>query len=376
MLTEIEVLKSHPARLSSDRALRLSMDVAGWLRSPQAQADGGTQRGGVYGCADHGSGPRYVYGEITGYYLTYLSWLAANGSGPEELRPRVCSAAAWMRRNWVAATDPCTRNYLDGNDARDWRNQYHFSFDLAMMLRGVIAARGWMEPALLEDLVDGLNGHLVRFLTPAGGLLPCVMKRGGARGGSWAVRPGAYQLKTAACILAADHWAIPRLRRAAENLLCQWTERQTEASAWSQPHPFFYSLEGLLLMGDLQQDHGLIRLAESEYADAVTARGFQEAARAVCARADVLAQALRTGCLLRALNCLDGVEWDELLDDLAARLVGFVGTDGAVCFHRRPDGVLESANTWCAMFASQALHFYGWLRRGRLSVAVAFQHLV
>ncbi len=68
-------------------------------------------------------------------------------------------------------------------------------------------------------------------------------------------------------------------------------------------------------------------------------------------RSDVLAQALRAGALLRAAGRLEEEAWTQRLDALAGALLRHVGPDGAVLFALDQD----VANTWCAMFAHQAL---------------------
>ena len=68
-------------------------------------------------------------------------------------------------------------------------------------------------------------------------------------------------------------------------------------------------------------------------------------------RADVLAQALRAGELLRAAGRLRGDVWSGRLEGLAGVLLGHVRPDGGVLFALDQQG----ANAWCAMFAHQAL---------------------
>jgi hypothetical protein len=68
-------------------------------------------------------------------------------------------------------------------------------------------------------------------------------------------------------------------------------------------------------------------------------------------RADVLAQALRVGALLRSAGLLQDPAEPERLDALATALGAHVRPDGGVLFSIAQG----QANTWCAMFAQQAL---------------------
>jgi hypothetical protein len=55
----------------------------------------------------------------------------------------------------------------------------------------------------------------------------------------------------------------------------------------------------------------------------------------------------------------------QALDRLAAALTARVRSDGAIAF--RPDAPALQLNTWCAMFACQALDWYArWRRDGSL----------
>ena len=83
-------------------------------------------------------------------------------------------------------------------------------------------------------------------------------------------------------------------------------------------------------------------------------------------RADIVAQALRIGVLLRAVADRRAPR-QAALDQLAANLLARVHDDGAITFC---EGVQPpQRNVWCAMFAEQALSWYArWRTDRRLAV--------
>ena len=89
-------------------------------------------------------------------------------------------------------------------------------------------------------------------------------------------------------------------------------------------------------------------------------------------RSDVQAQALRVGLLLKGREYLTGSVWSERLDRLAEALLTFVQPDGGVLFAH--DQTI--ANTWCAMFAHQALFLRARAHTSEPVPAGAFELLV
>jgi hypothetical protein len=129
-------------------------------------------------------------------------------------------------------------------------------------------------------------------------------------------------------------------------------------------HPLFYYLEGLVLRSVECRDRSAGSTAAYVYTRLVGERWAELGAAGTPtyaeppARSDVLAQALRVGCLLKGLGHLSGRRWDERLEALARRLAAYVGRDGTVYFFRESTPGPRFRNTWSAMFAYQALLFH------------------
>ena len=90
-----------------------------------------------------------------------------------------------------------------------------------------------------------------------------------------------------------------------------------------------------------------------------------EARDSAVPRSDVIAQALRLAVWLRA-HRIAGAPSDPAIDSLANALMARVRSDGSIAF--RPDSEEPQINSWCAMFAQQALD---WLSRWRATGELA-----
>jgi hypothetical protein len=174
----------------------------------------------------------------------------------------------------------------------------------------------------------------------------------------WSTRPGPHHLKAAAAVLRLpDSSADSALTAMAQRTCEYWAH-----SLWTNAHPcqglhaLLYGLEGMLILSGKRDGQGL-RLIERPFARLIketqSADGtLPETIHGGIVRSDVLAQAIRIGLLLRGRGFLAEPEWTDRLDRLTDALMGFVRPDGGVLFSHDQ----AFANTWCAMFALQALH--------------------
>jgi hypothetical protein len=251
------------------------------------------------------------------------------------------AAVAFLARQCSPAEPPPTRHGLSG----DWRNGAVFSFDLAMMLRGLADAAPVVGEAPCRAAAMRLVPWLVRMISAEGTLLACLPHRKVPLPMRWSTRPGPYQCKTAAAILhAPEAWCGADLRGAARRTLDRWTRRALEHQ---ELHPLFYALEGELAAG--------CALPAVSPVVAALRRGqaWPEQRCEGAPRADVQAQALR-------LLCIDPAPDATALEAAAAALLAHLAPDGSM--HLRVDDA--QANVWSAMFAEQALE---WLARRRAS---------
>ena len=320
-----------------------------WLLSGEVQLAAGPEAGGVFGWFDADPASRFVYPETTGYYLTFLSFLRAQKWPAGDFGSRARRAAAWIAR-WSADAAPPARVYLAGPQTHDWRNRLAFSFDLGMIWRGLAMAR---QPcSTIERL-------LARFPVAGAGFLAAMPIQSGPVAQSWSAQPGAFQLKLAAALLHSGVPADPALRQAAEAVFAQYRHWDPPDCRRDLLHPYLYAVEGALLT----RDHRLLRQAASWIA--------KLAPHVDGSRSDVLAQLLRSACLLDAAGYLPHREWSARLPELAEALCGYCAPDGRMYFRRDSLGRLEHVNVWSGMFAAQALMWFSQWRASALGIEAA-----
>ena len=85
----------------------------------------------------------------------------------------------------------------------------------------------------------------------------------------------------------------------------------------------------------------------------------------------MLAQILRSGCLLEAGGYLPHETWNLLLPEIAAALCQYCGPDGRMYFQRDYKGRLQHVNVWSGLFSAQALIWYSDWRRQDLAIESA-----
>ena len=276
-------------------------------------------RGAIAGWLNEHDEPAFAYPEITGYYLSWLASLAR--LQPEiDTRPAALAAVEWLQTITSFDHPPATRYYFDDSD--DWRNDATFTFDLAMMCRGLHAVRGMVPERPRKQLLQ----KLLRHVLPPGNSLPVFINARGELPDRWSTRPGPFQLKTAAALMPFErHPAI-----------------------WST----FYRFRGRILEEvDSGELHAACLAASAEVANCV------EALFACIddTRSDVIAQGLRLGCALRSFGFLQGRAWSNRLEELRFRLETFVSESGAISF--RSGGYRPTHfNTWATIFAYQCFN--------------------
>jgi hypothetical protein len=332
--------------------------IAAWLLDGGAQVRVGREAGGVAGWLGASGQPTYVYPEITGYYLQWLAWQALReGGATVVLRRRASSAQHWLRA-WVERGEyPQTRVYVGAHQA-DWRNAAVFTFDVAMVIRGLASAANarLIEPD--STLVERLADTLRRLMGDDGQFDACMSTQALPPPERWSTRRGGFLAKAAAGILCAAK-VLPQiapLQCAAEATLISSLHSAVQ-DPHAETHPLLYAIEGALSVPHhpavapvvdalaaqvealLQQVtvHG--QLPESRFA-----RGI--------ARLDIVAQTLRAVALLRRRAHAwypDPLVLQRLTQGLARQLT----RDGALPID--PDAKIPQYNVWCAMFADQAL---------------------
>ncbi|SEH50274.1 hypothetical protein SAMN04489835_0620 [Mycolicibacterium rutilum] len=347
-----------------------------WLLHSDIQLTDGPDAGAIAGWLDHEGRAEFVYPEIAGYYLTTLAWLLSGGASSVRhatlARGRADRAAAWIAELMANSTAPPTRRYLC-DAPPDWRNDAVFSFDLAMAARGlsdVSRISAWAD----TRTIDRLTGWLNRISTGAAIMASHYSVDETVLPQRWSTQAGPHHLKAAAAVLRLDD-APPSLTAIAHRTMVHWaTVMITGDWPCRELHALCYGIEGLLIADSGTGDRidqaayiftGLMELQAPDGTLTETIDGGR-------VRSDVLAQALRISLLLRGRGHLTGRRWADRLDGLAHALTDFVRPDGGVLFADDQD----IANTWCAMFALQALRLHERSESADPAPDSAFRYLV
>lgn len=367
MIPAFAVAPTH-SNTQTDAARATAARLRHWLLHGPAQLHRGDQRGGVAGLIDANGKPRYVYAEITGYYL---SWLA-DVAGPDDMiaRERAHLAVDWAKRAFArSGQTPQTRIYLEAVEP-DWRNNAVFFFDLAMLLRGLDAAdeAGIAMPG--QTLRATLHEQLSNFVHDD--VLKAAIQLRGTQTlpPRWSTLGGPFLVKASSRVAygGRHHSLPPALARACERDSANWSPAAGDIDL-GMLHPTLYFAEGLLLSRPDRADavaqllqrcldltHADGSLPESVDPDPVDQNlaDQNQVNGSPRVRNDILAQALRVGILVRELGAKSAPA-QSALDRLAETLLQRIGDGEFLVFNADSAG---QANVWATMFAEQALRWY------------------
>jgi hypothetical protein len=330
-----------------------------WLIEGPAQQRIGMHMGAIAGWVDVDGRAEYVYPEIAGYYLQWLGWKAGRHGRQDTWVSRAQATQRWLAV-WIE-TDaaPETRLYLAGSRS-DWRNDFVFAFDFAMVLRGLATAHRLGLIAPDAALIQRLCYQLSRLIAPDNQLDACRRHRiGGDAPERWSTRRGAFLAKAAAGIIAAGATlpGIPRDLVEAAELTFVTSVDELIVAPHAETHPFLYAIEGFLSLSD-RRDFAprlepIAKRFQALMAEAASlGRVPEHRGGSGQARLDVVAQALRVGVLLEAHLGAERAD-NKQRESLTHALAQQVAASGALPF---AVGALPvQHNVWTAMFAEQAL---------------------
>ena len=337
---------------------KITERIASWILKSHIQIQDGPESGAVAGWLHAEEHPSFAYTEITGYYLTCLAFMHRIGRSDPCIASNANRAVSWLHRKCRNGQPPLTR-YYPQQDVGDWRNDAFFSFYVAMVLRGLSSVRGLVDERSRQETFDALARHLCRFVSSEGRLMPFIQLNGHSLPARWSTTPGPFQLKTAAALLFSGGLVAEEAKKAALHVYHQWRSSILAPLRPEEFHAAMYAIEGLILFGIHGCDEAW-KAAADKYRQVVEQLSYE--------RSDVIAQALRAGCLLRGRGFLQPSEWDQKLAELAAALQRFVGKDGAVYYCDALLSPQPHRNAWSSMFAYQAFTFYQRFRADVSSV--------
>ena len=334
---------------------RISDGIATWLLTSGIQIQAGPEQGAVAGWLNAKGTPAFAYPEITGYYLTCMAFMHKIGRTEPAIASNAQRAVTWLRekcRNGV----PLTRYFAEAN-MHDWRNDAIFSFDLAMVLRGLQSVKGIVDEPIRKETLNAFSSELRKLISSHGQLIPYRQRSNNRVQERWSTQPGPFQIKAAAALLGFEPALDSAPRHTAMQALQRW--RASSFSVAGELHPTMYAIEGLILFG-LDGCQDAWRAAADLYRQCMERIDY--------ARSDVVAQALRAGCILFRRNLVPSSV--RGLETLVDTLMRFVGQDGAIVYTHTDALSSRHQNAWSAMFGYQALVFYEQLGKAEPEISL------
>lgn len=369
--------------------LKDRMDIAvGWLLNSGIQS----KEGGFYAWQNmEDNSLSYLYSEITGYAITTMCFLYSITKDNAYINSAK-RAAQWLMRDALSPDGAVlTRKYLkDAVEHYSFESGNIYSFDCAM------AAFGMLKLYKITKEEDYLNcaSRIIEFLNTkmlaVSGLYYPVFdaRQSGVYEDpeKWSTQSGSFHSKIALCLceLASikkdNHYSETAARLIDSSIKNFYKGNRFITSmpaGTSHFHPYCYTLEGMLYysyklkdgkyekiikdafnwLTDFQQEDG--GFPTQVYSD-----GRIDIAHR---RSDIHAQILRLSYFIRA-----DFDNDKLLD----RLLEFQNTagdfKGSFIYGADQNGERRHSNSWCSMFAFQALS----LASGSVSRNQALSYLV
>lgn len=313
-----------------------SMGVVNWLEEDSDDYDG-------------------FYPEIGGYYLSFLS-LVAGVDAPE---PRCIQLARgvldWFNQAGQTVAPATIERRL--GTVNDWRNACLFTFDLAMIVRGMMMVDERWPGLVSKKLLDRYASAIVDLqqdqrlgshcLRDPHTLISVPNK--------WSTRVDVHHVKAAAALQGVDH-PVSTLARAT---LDHW--RSQEPSKVRELHPALYMVEGWLIVWASTGDPADLARAAVMFAavldtldpvsmvlPAVAGEAYSSS------RGDAQAQLLRAGAILETAHALaprTAECWEQVRDGVIRSLLSRISPIGGIRFDLKSG----HRNSWASMFAWQAL---------------------
>ena len=350
-----------------ERAVRLAKN---WLLHSGIQSTSGDTKGGFHSWYD-GQGYPYVYPEITGYGITTLLYL--NQLNLDKIfTERAELAASWLVNQ---AIHPC-----GGVRGYDWRKGFVYTFDTGMVLFGIAHLYNETRKEKYIECARRLGDFLLGMQKSDGGFYAYFDPKKQEKvdiPDRWSKQAGAYHAKLALGLLKLFEITGDKRYKEGTYKLGEYalTLQQPDGrfvtfkkGGGTHIHPHCYAAEGLLFAGrylsEPEFEEAARKATEWSFGNQMENGGVPSVyylGKRVerLERVDGLAQVLRLGLLT-----LDDSYRDRLAK-LAERLSSFQNQSGDAAqrggFRYGSDGEgnrPDCVNSWCTMFALQALKMY------------------
>jgi hypothetical protein len=303
----------------------------------------------------------FLYPEITGYYLSWLSCISTDAVGCSDMQIMIerqqTRHVDWLRSIVTQDSIFATRYYK--TKTSDWRNEAIYSFDIAMILKGLERSVGVIGRSQALQAYRTIFERMINGNT----LEACIAENAQSLPDKWSTRKDVHFLKTAASVYS---W-YPHI---SDEIIKGFTCTANTDLLSKDLHPLLYYFEGWLMLSKTVTPTALKPVTDlfCACAEAVASKGlYNSLEKPEYARADVVAQFARASCLFYAIGAIRKEECVSIAKPLLKFLVErFLTEEGAVLFFDKSAAV-NYENSWCSMFAWQALDLYDKLCMGTLT---------
>ncbi|MFH1837577.1 MAG: glycoside hydrolase family 88 protein [Candidatus Omnitrophota bacterium] len=328
----------------------------------------------------------YIYSEITGYGITTLLYLKKFFD--EEFSSRAISAADWLIDNAMDESGGVKTRYyheaMDETDIYSFENGNLYAFDNGMVLYGMINLYKDSRDEKYLKISKKVASFMIDHMRKSDGFFyasynPKTKEREDSSR-KWSTQSGSYHAKLALGFTDLYEVTKEEMYKDVTISLCEKAIELQDVSGRfitsradnsTHMHPHAYSAEGLLYTGIYFEENDLIDSAEravkwsldSQNPDGGIPKKHDGQDFVNLYRTDILAQILRLGALLKSLGRLDEI-YSSKLEKLRNSLLFFQYKEndrqkGGFYYGFTLDGKKkEHINSWCSMFALQALIMY------------------
>jgi hypothetical protein len=351
-----------------------------WLLTSDIRINNGKNKGALYGWKNL-SPPSFpfIYSEITGYAITYFSWITFEFGNPAAL------GAANDSYNWIAKNIRSHLVVAKPPGAQNQPNQLsdvYYSFDNGMIIIGLLNLHKITQDANILKFAEKMTQALIERFFDGEKLIPRLDKSFNPMMSEnddgivkWSTISGAYHSKLSIGLLELSRLTNNPTYSEVSNSICDYALKLqgSKGQFITNPgsdivylHPHLYACEGLVFSGlkqsnENQYEAGLegLKWAVDELVVNNACALFRNTKKGSVEQSDCTAQLLRLLVLCRnSLTNFSDSNLNNIIDRLHSRLLEFYIPVGEGQGAMKYQLGLDTACSWCTMFSTQALNLW------------------
>lgn len=351
-----------------------------WLLYSDIRIKSGENKGALYGWKNL-SPPSFpfIYSEITGYAVTFFTWMASELGNPYALQAAV-EASDWIFRN-MHSNLLFARPQAKGTESNDLSKLF-YSFDNSMIIIGILSLYKLSKKTRFLQLAEKMASAIIEVFYDGEKLASRIdesfnhikpMKESGIV--KWSTISGAYHCKLSIGLLELSRLTHNEKYAQISDSLCDYAKKlqKPDGQFITNPgsdivylHPHLYACEGLIYSGLNQPNasHYTAGLNGLKWAVKQISPDngglYRDTGKKSVEQSDCTAQLLRLliVCQDELEKFINKSDLYNIIEKLHMRLLDFyipVGQgEGAMRYHLNKD----TACSWCTMFSTQALNLW------------------